>query len=442
MNTENVGICITARVDSKRLPNKILRKIGKKRALRMLCEHVIMSNRNFKPVLAIPASAENDKIVRAVEEDSIPIEIYRGEDDSPLHRLVAVGKKYGWEYIIRVTADDLFIDMTLLRKQVNFCLSYNLDYTYMGKCPEGFAAEVIRLSTLEDIVREVGDKPVEFVSYYLKREGVNYKEFYPEGAYQYPQLRMTLDYPEDLAMIRAVLSQLPHDANDTLSIITHVKHNKWLMNLNRLPRVSVYIVNYNYEDFVVDAIESVLNQSYRDFELHIWDDCSTDTSVKTISQYLTSLSFEARQKCQLFVNDANMGLPAMCNKAVARARGRYILRLDADDLLESNALEVMTNALDGVGSLEDSKISGVFSHYRELYHPGGLKSKPKFDKKHPGCCMLLRGCVNEIKYRDGLERLEGDEFFARYEKAYKTAVLDDCLWQYRRHARQKTANDK
>ena len=52
--------------------------------------------------------------------------------------------------------------------------------------------------------------------------------------------------------------------------------------------------------------------------------------------------------------------------------------------------------------------------------------------------MLLKPLVNEIKYRDGLQYFEGDEFLARYERLYKTVVIDKVLWSYRRHAGQKT----
>jgi len=438
---KKIGICITARVDSERLPNKILRRIGNKRALQILLEHVIISNKFFPVVLAIPKSQKNDKIVRAVEEDNIPVEIYRGEDESPLHRLVAVGNQKQWDYIIRVTADDLFIDQMLLRRQVNFCINNDYDYVYMGTCPEGFAAEVIRMDALRKIVKKVGDKPIEFISYLLKTDEFKFTEYFPEANYQFP-FRFTLDYPEDLLLIRTVLSNLPHDYK-ILDVIHYIKRNRHLLAINALPKVTVYIANCNQSKYVLEAIASVFAQTFQDWELHIWDDNSTDDSVKQIMKFLTQSSFELRKRCQVFVNEKNLGLPTLCNRALKNARGKYILRLDADDILAPYALQEMLKKIES-----EPRIKGVFTGYNEFKDDenSGITILPENNrfKKHPACCLLSKACVNEIKYRDGLEYFEGDEFLHRFEKLYSTTVIRSALWHYRRHPGQKTdpENDK
>jgi spore coat polysaccharide biosynthesis protein SpsF (cytidylyltransferase family) len=434
----SIGVCICARVNSRRLPGKVLKKVGKSRgrdvrAIEILLQHVIEGGR-YPVVLAIPKNADDDRIVSTIESANIPVEIYRGEDNSPLHRIIAVAKLKGWEYVVRITADDIFIDQQLLKNQVEWTIQNNLDYSWMGRCPEGVAGEVIRTSVLEDVAKTAGPA-VEFISYLLKRDGIKRAEFFPNKAFQH-NFRLTLDYPEDLTLIKIVHNNL-YSGYSTLDIINYLERNKWLCSINRLPRVTVYITNYNYQDHVIDAINSVLGQAFQDWELHIWDDGSADDSLKRIVTHISGLSLDIRKKTLLFSNGTNIGLPATCNKALAEARGRYILRLDADDILLPNALEEMVCFMDAQHS-----VGGVFANFKQIDDAGKIlmddaRAGGEY-KKHPGCCMLIRPLVNEIKYRDGLQYFEGDEFLSRFESLYKTAVLEKVLWAYRKHSGQKT----
>ena len=66
-------------------------------------------------------------------------------------------------------------------------------------------------------------------------------------------------------------------------------------------KVSVVTASYNYQDYIKEAIQSVLNQTYKDLELIIVDDCSTDNSVQVINSYKDD-------RIKLFVNEKNLGL--------------------------------------------------------------------------------------------------------------------------------------
>jgi spore coat polysaccharide biosynthesis protein SpsF (cytidylyltransferase family) len=427
----NVGICICARVNSVRLPGKVLRKIGKyrgrdMRAIEILLQHVIEGGR-YPVVLAIPTLPDDDKIVSVIESSNIPVEIYRGENDSPLQRMLAVAKNKGWDYVVRITADDIFIDRQLLRQQVDFAIKNELDYCWMGRCPEGMAGEVIRVSALERAAATAGTA-VEFISYLFKREGFTSDEFYPNEAFQH-NFRLTLDYPEDLQLIKIVYNSIY--SKSSLRIIDFLEGNRYLLSINKMPRVTVYITNYNYSDHVIMAIESVLAQTFADWELHIWDDCSTDDSVQKIAIYMTGLSGDIRKKVKLFVNAENIGLPSTCNRALQEARGRYIMRVDADDVLLPTALEEMAGYLD-----THNGMGAVFSDFKIMDDAGNMtaesaKASGQY-KRHPGCSMLIRPLVNEIKYRDGMKYFEGDEFLTRYEKLYKCGEINKPLWCYRR----------
>ena len=116
----------------------------------------------------------------------------------------------------------------------------------------------------------------------------------------------------------------------------------WIPNVTNNHRdidVTVYITNYNYEQYIKQSIESVLAQSYSNFELIIIDDGSTDSSKSIIKDYIGS------SQVRVIFQD-NKGLIASNNIALHAANGKYIIRLDADDYLEQNALLVMVKAID------------------------------------------------------------------------------------------------
>ncbi|MGB6153005.1 MAG: glycosyltransferase family A protein, partial [Pricia sp.] len=117
------------------------------------------------------------------------------------------------------------------------------------------------------------------------------------------------------------------------------------------PLVTVYITNYNYGKFIRTAIESLLNQSFQDFELIIIDDGSTDNSKDIIEEYETIDRISV-------IYQKNKGLNITNNVALKVSKGKYIVRLDADDYLEPTALEDMANALES-----DETLGLIFPNY-------------------------------------------------------------------------------
>ena len=109
----------------------------------------------------------------------------------------------------------------------------------------------------------------------------------------------------------------------------------------RNPAVSVIIPMYNAERYVGESLESVLLQTFQDFEVIVVDDCSTDNSVKIVESYLPK--FDGRLR--LLSTEKNTGGGGMPrNKGIEIARGEYIQFLDADDFMLLNALEVLYSA--------------------------------------------------------------------------------------------------
>jgi teichuronic acid biosynthesis glycosyltransferase TuaG len=102
--------------------------------------------------------------------------------------------------------------------------------------------------------------------------------------------------------------------------------------------VTIITPSYNSEKFIGEAIQSVLNQTYANWEMIIVDDCSTDNTLKLIHEYLKK---DARIK--LFENGLNCGAAVCRNIGLENATGRFIAFIDSDDLWISNKLELQLN---------------------------------------------------------------------------------------------------
>lgn len=111
-------------------------------------------------------------------------------------------------------------------------------------------------------------------------------------------------------------------------------------NKSKIPTVSVLMPAYNVEKYIGEAIESILNQTYKDFEFIIIDDCSTDNTWKIIQTYANT-----DKRIRIFRNNLNLKICACLNIGINNARGRYIARMDGDDWSMPDRLEKQLNFL-------------------------------------------------------------------------------------------------
>ncbi len=109
----------------------------------------------------------------------------------------------------------------------------------------------------------------------------------------------------------------------------------------KVPRVSVLMSVYNGERFLRDSVESILGQTFTDFEFLILDDGSTDSTCEILEEYANK---DAR--IVLVRNDRNLGLTRSLNKGLRLVRGEYLARQDADDISLPKRLEMQVKFLD------------------------------------------------------------------------------------------------
>lgn len=110
------------------------------------------------------------------------------------------------------------------------------------------------------------------------------------------------------------------------------------------PLVSVLVPCFNYAEYVGDALRSILSQNYKNFELIIVDDGSTDDSARVIQNVLKE-EHGGLVRRAVFLRQENQGVSAALNTALASARGEYIATFDADDLMSPGRLELQVDYL-------------------------------------------------------------------------------------------------
>ncbi|MBR3148450.1 MAG: glycosyltransferase family 2 protein [Alphaproteobacteria bacterium] len=97
--------------------------------------------------------------------------------------------------------------------------------------------------------------------------------------------------------------------------------------MKKTPRISVIMPAYNSEKYIGEAIESILNQTFKDFELIIINDGSTDNTAKIVKEYA-----KKDKRINFVDNKKNQGLISVLNQGIDLCRGEYIARMDSDDI--------------------------------------------------------------------------------------------------------------
>lgn len=193
---------------------------------------------------------------------------------------------------------------------------------------------------------------------------------------------------------------------------------------------------YNGSRFIRDSIESIINQTYKDWEFIIYDDCSSDNTIEIIKEYA-----ELDSRIQVFRNDMNLGLAGTLNKCLEKCKGKYIARQDDDDISLPNRLETQIKFLEDnseyslVGSRaylidKNNNIWGNSKKPVEVPKPIDLLNGPCFI--HPSV-MIKKDVLDELDgYNECALRVEDyDLWFRFFAKKYKAYNIQNQLIQYR-----------
>ena len=203
------------------------------------------------------------------------------------------------------------------------------------------------------------------------------------------------------------------------------------------PRVTVLMSVYNGAAFLNEAVESILSQTFSDFEFLIIDDGSIDSSVEIIRSYHDP-------RIRLVKNTANIGMAASLNRGLALANGEYVARMDQDDISLPQRLACQVDFLDSrqeVGAI-GSAIE-VFGDKNEVIRfptdPDRIKCELFFMNviAHPTVMMRRIMFISHgLQYNPVFEKTEDYELWNRSISYFPLTNIEKTLLRYRRHHEQ------
>lgn len=205
--------------------------------------------------------------------------------------------------------------------------------------------------------------------------------------------------------------------------------------------VTVYIVNSNYGKYISQAIQSVLNQTYKNIEILVIDDFSSDNSKKIIKKYVSN------PKIKIILNKKKIGLLKSSNIAIKASKGEYVIRLDADDYFDkdlvSTFVKKIKNNLNSAFVYSDyyevNKYSQIIKKIKQINVSSGsvIKDRPIL----AACCLIRKSLlINVGLYDETFTRQDGYDFWYKIINEYSFSYVPKALFFYRRHSKNLTKN--
>lgn len=211
------------------------------------------------------------------------------------------------------------------------------------------------------------------------------------------------------------------------------------------PLVTIGVLTYNSSKYVLETLESAKAQTYKNIELIISDDCSTDNTVELCREWVEK-NKERFVRCEILTVEKNTGIPANCNRQLRASQGEWIKGIGGDDILAPDCIEIFINFVK-----ENPEVSLAFSKLESFGMESLVSGNRKFfqggvEKQYEN--LLARGCYTPVPTaflkRSMLKELGGyDErfrlaesyiLFMRATKAgYLMGFCDKVLVYYRVH---------
>jgi glycosyltransferase involved in cell wall biosynthesis len=215
--------------------------------------------------------------------------------------------------------------------------------------------------------------------------------------------------------------------------------------------VSVLMTSYNYERYLSEAIESVLNQTFKDLELIIVDDYSADTSIKIIEEYKRKDS-----RIRSLYHDRNMGISKTANDGLKMARGKFVSFIGADDVWFPSKLEKQLNLLKdddnkivwSEGVIIDGKGAETGRTMTQLLNPPSKKSGNLFQELLTedfifGQSLLFKTAYLEnLGFNERFKYVNDHLLLVNLSRKYEFAFIPEPLAKYRIHGSNITLKNE
>lgn len=200
-----------------------------------------------------------------------------------------------------------------------------------------------------------------------------------------------------------------------------------------MPTISIVLPTYNGSQYIRESIDSILVQSFSDWELIIVDDCSTDSTPDIIEEYV-----KKDNRIKMFHNETNLKLPASLNVGFEKAQGKYLTWTSDDNVYLSNAIDSMKRYLD-----ENDEVPMVVANMDMIDASGDfIRKGPSYSKDRMictncvgACFMYRRQVLKDIGYYDtNMFLVEDYDYWLRILFYYgDIGYVNKNLMRYRVH---------
>lgn len=210
------------------------------------------------------------------------------------------------------------------------------------------------------------------------------------------------------------------------------------------PEISVIMSVYNGEEYLREAIESIMGQTFKNWELIVINDCSTDSTANILSDLA-----QKDERIKVHTNEVNLKLPSSLNKAISLSKGKYIARMDADDISLPQRLEKQYNFMEEHSDVALSSCR-FLTVKNGVYTSGGCGGRCDNEAiramllvtnpiLHPGVIAKAE-VMKKYNYDTTLTCTEDLELWTRLaSQNQKIQILPEYLLIYRLHDKQITS---
>ena len=413
------AIIVCTRLKSSRVPGKCGVNINGK----ILLEHLNsrLQKTNLPIIYAIPDNENEEFSARIFPELTGQWRKFIGHASDPMKRMYYAAKTFGIENIIRVTHDKIFLDPDDLYAALNKYNKLGCDYLYSSDFTDGVGFEIIKTGVLGRAVERFKD--VEHISYAIKAvtdksHNLKYKQKW------YSDIRLLVDFPEDIELLNLLFSCLGNECSQA-EVYAFLEQNPWAKQINKKPICTVYTCAYNSEKWLEECMISVANQfCFKEYEYLLIDDHSSDKTPYMMAR------FASRFRNSRFIrNHKNLGLASSSNVALSQARGRYIVRLDADDYFcEKDAI---VRLMEKMESSRGNKCYDVI--YPNYFHGNRSTLKRARYAHHVGGALFNTRAINHIKFTEGLRGHDSLDIWLRARETLNIGYLASPVFLYRQH---------
>ncbi len=197
------------------------------------------------------------------------------------------------------------------------------------------------------------------------------------------------------------------------------------------PTISVIMSVHNQSEYLPDAIESLLHQTYKNFELIFIDDGSTDNTWKILNKYKT-------KQTKLIKHLKKQGLAKSLNQGIKISTGKYIARMDADDISYPQRLEKQLSCLEQNPNVAIcGTAADLINRYGQIIGTKKFPQKPKsvimrYNPLIHSSAMIRKNILNQVgKYDESLNGAEDYDLWLRLGAKFDLINLSETLMKYR-----------